>query len=85
MSPDQKKQALISLIDNMTACARDTSIQSYQMFLDYRKQIIDTLDDNAKENQKHLDLFQKLYRNYLEIDEKIFKGRSHMKSATQIE
>lgn len=72
LSPEEKRKNLMSLIDDMVACAQERSAHSFQMFMDYRAQISKVLNEYSKEEQEHLDLFQKIYKQHIEISEKIF-------------
>lgn len=54
-SPENKKVILMSLIDDMTASAIDRSTQGHLQFLQLRTQLIETIDQYAKEERKQID------------------------------
>ena len=53
--PEQKKQTLMQLIDDMTAAAIDHSSHGYTMFLQCRQQLVRQIDEYMKEDQERID------------------------------
>lgn len=50
-TPEEKKIALLQVIDDMTAAAIDRSSQGYSQFLQYRNDLIALIDSYAKEDE----------------------------------
>lgn len=53
-SPESKKVILMSLIDDMTAAAIDRSTQGHLQFLQLRTQLIEMIDQYAKEDRERI-------------------------------
>jgi hypothetical protein len=58
--PDEKKEILMNLIDDMTAAAVDRTSQGYQQFLHCRTLLIQTIDNYLKQDKQRLDLTQSI-------------------------
>ena len=66
VTPDEKKKALIQLIDDMTGAAIDHSSQGYTQFLHYRNELIRVIDEHTEQDKKRIE-FAKAIAN--KIDE----------------
>ena len=55
ITPEERKQELMQLIDDMTASAIDRSSQGYTQFLHYRNQLIRVIDTHAEEDRKRVE------------------------------
>ena len=52
VTPEERKQALMQLVDDMTASAIDRSSQGYTQFLHYRNELIRVIDAHAEQDRK---------------------------------
>ena len=66
VEPEQKKQTLMQLIDDMTASAIDRSPHGYTQFLHYRSELTKLVDSYAEEDRKSMNFVKTLLR---QIDE----------------
>lgn len=65
-TPEEKKQVLMQLVDDMTASAIDRSSQGYSQFLMYRNELISVIDKFMEEDRKRVEFAQIIS---LKIDE----------------
>lgn len=60
-TPAEKKAALCTMIDNLTACAIDRSAQSFQMFLEYRTQLFEMIEKYQEEDEDKIKFLQEVH------------------------
>ena len=53
--PSEKKQILMTLIDDMTAAAIDHSAHGYSQFLHCRGELVSAIDKYMQEDQERID------------------------------
>jgi hypothetical protein len=58
VTPEERKQALMQLVDDMTGAAIDHSSQGYTQFLQYRNELIRVIDVYAQEDQRRIEFGQ---------------------------
>ena len=58
ITPEERKQELMQLVDDMTAAAIDRSSQGYTQFLYYRNQLIKVIDTHVEQDQKRIEFGQ---------------------------
>jgi hypothetical protein len=63
-TPEEKKIALLQLIDDMTAAALDHSSQGYAQFLQYRNNLIQLIDAHSKEDKNHSDFARSIFGKF---------------------
>ena len=69
-TPAQKKQALMNLIDDMTASALDRTSQGYSQFLHYRGELIALVDSYMEEDRMRMDFVYSTMNKAQEIFQK---------------
>ena len=61
---EEKKAALLKLIDDMTAAALDHSAQGYDQFLQYRNNLIQLIDVYGLEDKNHVDFARSMFGKF---------------------
>lgn len=77
MTPQEKTQILCNMIDNLMALATDRSAQSFQMLLDYRKQVFEMIEQFQKEDEDKSMFVQHVYNELTTRFEKILQKSVH--------